>query len=40
MPYGTTAILSVGMAKPKPLVYEDDIVIAPVMPLSRRTITV
>lgn len=34
VPYGTTAILSVGMAKPKPLVYEDDIVIAPVMPLS------
>jgi pyruvate dehydrogenase E2 component (dihydrolipoamide acetyltransferase) len=34
VPYGTMAILSVGMARPKPIVYEDDLVIAPVMPLS------
>lgn len=34
VPYGTTAILSVGMAQMKPIVYGDDIAIAPVMPLS------
>jgi pyruvate dehydrogenase E2 component (dihydrolipoamide acetyltransferase) len=34
VPPGTTAILSVGRAKSKPMVYRDDIVIAPVMPLS------
>jgi pyruvate dehydrogenase E2 component (dihydrolipoamide acetyltransferase) len=34
VPYGTTAILSVGRAKSRPMVYRDDIVIAPVMPLS------
>jgi pyruvate/2-oxoglutarate dehydrogenase complex dihydrolipoamide acyltransferase (E2) component len=34
VPYGTTAILSVGMARPKPVVSDDDLVIAPVMPLS------
>lgn len=34
VPPGTTAILSVGMARPKPIVFDDDIVIAPVMPLS------
>jgi pyruvate dehydrogenase E2 component (dihydrolipoamide acetyltransferase) len=34
VPHGTTAILSVGRARSKPLVYRDDIVIAPVMPLS------
>jgi len=34
VPPGTTAILSVGRAKQKPIVYDDDLVIAPVMPLS------
>jgi pyruvate/2-oxoglutarate dehydrogenase complex dihydrolipoamide acyltransferase (E2) component len=34
VPPGTTAILSVGMARDKPIVFDDDIVIAPVMPLS------
>ena len=34
MPHGTMAILSVGTARSKPIVYDDDIVIAPVMPLS------
>jgi len=34
VPYGTVAILSVGMARLQPIVYEDDLAIAPVMPLS------
>ncbi len=34
VPHGTTAILSVGMARSRPIVFGDDIVIAPVMPLS------
>lgn len=34
VPYGTTAILSVGQAKMKPIVFEGDLAIAPVMPLS------
>lgn len=34
VPAGTTAILSVGRAKSKPIVIEDDLLIAPVMPLS------
>lgn len=34
VPYGTTAILSVGRAKERPIVDEGDLVIAPVMPLS------
>ena len=34
VPYGTTSILSVGMAKMKPIVFEGDLAIAPVMPLS------
>ena len=34
VPYGTTAILSVGRAQMKPVVFGDDIGIAPVMPLS------
>lgn len=34
VPYGTTGILSVGRAKDRPIVYQDDVVIAPVMPLS------
>lgn len=34
VPYGTVAILSVGRAREKPIVFEDDLVIAPVMPLS------
>ncbi len=34
VPLGTTAILSIGMARLKPIVYDADIVIAPVMPLS------
>jgi pyruvate dehydrogenase E2 component (dihydrolipoamide acetyltransferase) len=34
VPYGTMAILSVGMARPKPIVFDDDLVIAPVMPVS------
>ena len=34
VPPGTTAILSIGRAKAKPIVYDDDLAIAPVMPLS------
>ncbi len=34
IPPGTTAILSIGRAKSKPVVFEGDLVIAPVMPLS------
>ncbi len=34
IPYGTTAILSVGRARTKPIVYDGDLAIAPVMPLS------
>ena len=34
VPYGTVAILSIGMARLQPIVYEDDLAIAPVMPLS------
>jgi len=34
VPYGTVAILSVGRAREKPIVFEGDLVIAPVMPLS------
>ena len=34
VPHGTTGILSVGMARAKPIVFDDDVVIAPVMPLS------
>ena len=34
VPPGTTAILSVGRAQAKPIVYDDDLAIAPVMPLS------
>jgi pyruvate dehydrogenase E2 component (dihydrolipoamide acetyltransferase) len=34
VPPGTTAILSVGAARLQPVVYEDDLAIAPVMPLS------
>jgi len=34
VPYGTVAILSVGMARLRPIVYEGDLAIAPVMPLS------
>ncbi len=34
VPYGTTAILSVGRAKERPIVDDGELVIAPVMPLS------
>ena len=34
VPHGTVAILSVGMAREQPIVYDDDLAIAPVMPLS------
>ena len=34
VPPGTTAILSVGRAQAKPIVYDGDLAIAPVMPLS------
>jgi pyruvate dehydrogenase E2 component (dihydrolipoamide acetyltransferase) len=34
VPYGTVAILSVGAARLRPIVYEEDLAIAPVMPLS------
>jgi len=34
VPYGTVAILSVGMARLRPVVYEEDLSVAPVMPLS------
>lgn len=34
VPYGTVAILSVGRARLRPVVYEGDLAIAPVMPLS------
>jgi len=34
VPHGTVAILSVGAARVRPVVYDDDLAIAPVMPLS------
>lgn len=34
VPPGTTAILSIGRAKSKPIVYDGDLAIAPVMPIS------
>ncbi|MGA7227959.1 MAG: dihydrolipoamide acetyltransferase family protein, partial [Acidimicrobiia bacterium] len=34
IPYGTTAILSVGMAREKVIAYDGEIAIAPIMPLS------
>lgn len=34
VPYGTVAIMSVGRARLHPIVYENDLAIAPVMPLS------
>jgi pyruvate dehydrogenase E2 component (dihydrolipoamide acetyltransferase) len=34
IPYGTVAILSVGMARLQPIVYEEDLAIGPVIPLS------
>lgn len=34
IPHGTVAILSVGMARLRPIVYGEDLAIAPVMPLS------
>lgn len=34
VPHGTVAILSVGMARLQPIVYDDDLAIASVMPLS------
>ena len=34
VPYGTVAILSVGAARLRPVVYEQDMAVAPVMPLS------
>ena len=34
VPYGTTAILSVGRARERPIVFDGDLVVAPVMPLS------
>jgi pyruvate dehydrogenase E2 component (dihydrolipoamide acetyltransferase) len=34
VPYGTVAILSVGKARLSPVVYEEDLAIAPVMPIS------
>lgn len=34
VPYGTVAILSVGLARPRPVVRGEDVAIAPVMPLS------
>jgi pyruvate dehydrogenase E2 component (dihydrolipoamide acetyltransferase) len=34
VPYGTVGILSVGKARLQPVVYEEDLAIAPVMPLS------
>lgn len=34
VPSGTVAILSVGAARLRPVVYEEDVVVAPVMPLS------
>lgn len=34
VPYGTVAILSVGLARLRPVVYDEDLAIAPVMPLS------
>jgi pyruvate dehydrogenase E2 component (dihydrolipoamide acetyltransferase) len=34
VPYGTVGILSVGKARLRPVVYEEDLAIAPVMPLS------
>jgi pyruvate dehydrogenase E2 component (dihydrolipoamide acetyltransferase) len=34
VPYGTVAILSVGTARLRPVVYNEDLAVAPVMPLS------
>jgi len=34
VPYGTVAILSVGAARLRPVIYEEDVAVAPVMPLS------
>lgn len=34
VPYGTVAILSVGAARLRPVVFDDDVAVAPVMPLS------
>ena len=34
VPYGTVGILSVGAARLRPVVYEEDLAVAPVMPLS------
>lgn len=34
VPYGTVAILSVGAARLRPVVHEEDLAVAPVMPLS------
>jgi pyruvate dehydrogenase E2 component (dihydrolipoamide acetyltransferase) len=34
VPYGTVAILSIGRARMRPVVFEDDLAIAPIMPLS------
>jgi pyruvate dehydrogenase E2 component (dihydrolipoamide acetyltransferase) len=34
IPHGTVAILSVGMARLRPIVHDEDLAIAPVMPLS------
>lgn len=34
VPYGTVGILSVGKAKLRPVVYDEDLAVAPVMPLS------
>jgi len=34
VPYGTVGILSVGKARLRPVVYDEDLAIAPVMPLS------
>lgn len=34
VPYGTVAILSVGRARLQPVVYDEDLAVAPVMPLS------
>ena len=34
VPYGTVAILSVGRARLQPVVYDEDLAIAPIMPLS------
>lgn len=34
VPFGTVAILSVGAARLRPVVYEEDLAVAPIMPLS------